>query len=143
MHHIVGKCENLGFTLLEAMVAMVLTATVGMALFSWINVSATSTSRAIDIKNQSEIVENAVEILRQINPTLQPEGREQFGEFTMEWSSEISGEFQPNRDGGSKGFFDVGLYDVSVLIYKNNSLIDQYQTRLVGYRKVRGFDEIN
>lgn len=132
-----------GFTLLEAMVAIVLISVVGMALYSWVNVSTISITRAIDVKEQSDVIESAVAFISQLNPEKYPEGAELVGEYTVRWTSELQGSKQNNRRGGGPGFFEVGLYNVSIFVERKGRLVGQYTTRLVGYEKVRDYAAIN
>lgn len=77
-----------GFTLLEAIVALVLISSAGMALFSWINNNISTLSRIHDANTQSEATLNILEYMRLINPMLTPQGKAALGNYRIDWESQ-------------------------------------------------------
>lgn len=126
-----------GFSLLEAIVAMVLLATVGMALFSWINTSLIGLNRAEAAAARSQAINNALEYMEQVNPAEQPDGMVELGALGIKWQSS---EVEPLRDGmnpaGSKGFYRLGLYDTEVKVFMEDNEIATFSLRQAGYRQV-------
>ncbi|MFN7219187.1 MAG: prepilin-type N-terminal cleavage/methylation domain-containing protein [Burkholderiales bacterium] len=108
---------DFGFTLLEAIVALVLLTTAGLALFSWINNGFDSLQR-IERSNAIAAAEiNALEFMRNINPAARPEGNVRLGEVTLSWRAQPVTEPRTNRgDTGDPGIFTVTLYDTEVLL---------------------------
>ena len=77
-----------GFTLLEAIVAMVLLAGVGMAVFGWINGNLFSLERVRDANARSAATLNALEYMTGVNPMLTPSGEASLGAYRIRWSAE-------------------------------------------------------
>ncbi len=110
----VGKRAS-GFTLLEAIVALVILTTAGLALFSWINASFDSLQR-IEFNNARAAAEiNALEYLRNINPMERPEGEAVLGDVAMQWRARAVSDLKPNMtDAQTPGPFMVALYETEV-----------------------------
>ena len=104
-----------GFTLLEAIVALVILTTAGLALFTWINASFDSLHRIEFNNNRAAAEINALEFLRTINPMERPEGETVLGAVTVRWRARLVGDIRPNlTDGQTAGPFMVGLYETEV-----------------------------
>lgn len=130
-----------GFTLLEAIVALVLISSVGVAAFGWINRSLDSLAR-IDAAREREVaVRNALEWMETVNPLTTPEGRTEFGTLVISWQSEV---IEPRRDGvtpgGAQSLFQLALYDTSVAVFEENRELARFRVRLVGYEQIREFE---
>jgi len=63
-----------GFSLLEAIIALVLIGTAVMAAYGWINANLITASRIQDITLQTEATDNILAYLENINPMQTPEG---------------------------------------------------------------------
>ncbi|EIJ43707.1 prepilin-type N-terminal cleavage/methylation domain-containing protein [Beggiatoa alba B18LD] len=127
-----------GFTLLEAIVALVLIATTGLALFSWINTNLFSLYRVQQVQQQHEAVRNALALISTINPLVRPEGREPLGQYQVAWTSNA---IEPPRDGinrvGSIGLYQVALFEMTVQIYQAEELLTTFNCRQIGAIQVR------
>lgn len=77
-----------GFTLLEAIVALVLIGSSGLALFSWINSNLTTLSRIHEVNAKSEATINILEYMHMVNPMLTPEGKASLGSYRISWHSQ-------------------------------------------------------
>ncbi|NJR71862.1 MAG: type II secretion system protein [Gammaproteobacteria bacterium] len=127
-----------GFTLLEAIVALVLLTTAGLALFSWINASFDALNR-IETNNARAAAEiNALEYLKTVNPYDRPEGEEKLGEVTMRWRARAVTDIKPNiTDALTPGSFVVALYDVEVTLESPPTLARyRFNVRQMGYKRV-------
>lgn len=130
-----------GFTLIEAIVAMVLLATLGGALFLWINTNLQSISRIRDANWQQEIQANSLAYLNTINPMEKPEGRIANEGYTLTWTSTP---ITTKQVGISymygESLFDLMLYELSVQIYRENQepWFD-FKIKQVGYKRTRAF----
>lgn len=132
---------NGGFTLIEAIVAMVLLATLGSALFLWINTNLLSVSRIRDANRQQEIQANALAYLSTINPMEKPEGRVENESYTLSWSSTpITAKQVGISYMYGESLFDLTLYELSVQIYRENQepWFD-FNVKQVGYKRSRAF----
>ena len=128
-----------GFTLIEAIVALVLIGGAGMALFSWVNSSIVALRRVEDANARSEAVANIVEYMQAVNPMLTPDGNADFGAYRIEWKSEL---LAPEADNVSNpsgvGLFHVGLYQTAISAAKpDDPRWFDLKLNLAGYRKVR------
>jgi general secretion pathway protein I len=128
-----------GFTLIEAIVAMVLIATTGMALFSWINSNIITLSRVQDINATNTATANALEYLNTINPWATPEGKTELGPYQMNWKAIATTE---TRDGVaypySIGLYQINMYQTKVSLQKpDGQFWFAFELQQVGYKKVR------
>jgi general secretion pathway protein I len=131
-----------GFTLLEAMVALILFTTVGMALLSWVNTNLISLQRVQAVQQSQQAIRNALAMLDRINPLEKQQGEETIGIYQIKWRAKA---VQPQIDGMSPGgyisLFRVGLYDVEVEIYLENqeTALTHFTVRQVGFKQVYNF----
>ena len=128
-----------GFTLIEAIVALVLMATTGMALFGWINSNIVTLSRVQEINAQSAATVNAVEYMNSVNPMISPEGQIDLGSFRLLWKAEVVTDL---RDGAGYPYgislYQLGMYQTKVTIQKpEGQFWFAFTLRQVGYKKVR------
>ena len=128
-----------GFTLLEAVVALAIFATAGMALYSLFNTNLIALVRVQDVSRQMPVVRHAMESLSSINPTLQQAGELTFDGFDIRWQATLT---EPVRQGqnafGMGGNYDVGLYDVRFDVREGDRAVGNWRLRVVGYENVRG-----
>lgn len=133
-----------GFTLLEAIVSLVLLATTGLALLAWVNNHANNLGRLDAVLTREAARENALAWGSLLNPMQQPQGEHQLGEYRFTWTSTP---LQPPRDGrttdGGLGNFQVGLYRVLVEVHHGSNSLASVTLRQPGYRQVRFPDVIN
>jgi general secretion pathway protein I len=134
--------DNRGFTLLEAMTAMALVATTGMALFAWINTSLEGMTRIAAHEKQQHALATAMEYIQCINPMDQPEGTTVLGSWTIAWQATL---VEPVKRGagypGGTSPFRLGLYVMQVSIFKDQTVtntdpVAQFALRQVGFQKI-------
>jgi general secretion pathway protein I len=128
-----------GFTLLEAVVAMVLISGAGAALFSWINSELGSVSRLQQSNARAEAMVNAMEFMHTVNPMLTPEGKASFAAYRLTWKAE---EITQVQDGLSYprgiSLYQLALYDTPVrVINPDGTPWFDFTLRQVGYKRVR------
>ena len=128
-----------GFSLLEAVVAIVLISTTGLALFSWINSSLVSLERVRDANARSEVTQNAVEYMAAVNPMLKPQGNASLGDVELTWDAK---QITPIKDGtnfpAGKGLWQFALYDVNVsLAQEKGRAWFSFRLQQLGYKRVR------
>jgi general secretion pathway protein I len=134
-----GKRRQQGFTLLEAIVAMVLIAGAGMALFSWINTNIISLSRVQEINAQAEAQANVLAYMNTVNPMMTPEGKADLGFYRLQWKAEAVTAVQ---DGANYPYgislYQLALYRTAIQVEKADGRhwFDM-ALRQVGYKKVR------
>lgn len=127
-----------GFSLLEAIVALVLVAMVGMALFAWINTNLNNLYRIQQIQKRHEAVRNAIEFMETVNPMLRPKGDMTVGLYRFKWQAEPLTEPMDNASGiKGQGLYQVVLYKTSVDIFIQTDYIFNVKLQQVGYKQVR------
>ena len=128
-----------GFSLLEAVVALGIFATAGMALYAMYNTNITSLFRVQDVAGQMTVVRHVAEYLSTVNPSAQQQGELTFDGYSIRWQATL---VEPVRPGltvlGGATDFDVGLYDVQFDIVEDERPVGSWQMRLIGYENVAG-----
>ena len=128
-----------GFSLLEAVVAMVLISGAGAALFSWINTELGSVSRLQQSNAKAEALVNVLELMTMVNPMLNPEGALSFAAYRLTWKAQ---EVTPVQDGLSYprgiSLYQLALYDTLVrVVNPDGTPWFDFTLRQVGYKRVR------
>ncbi len=121
-----------GFSLLEAIVALILIATTGMALFSWINTNLITLHHVQQTQQRHEAIRNALAFIDTINPLEKPQGEESVGLYIFRWEADAV--WLP-KDG--KGLYQLGLYDTEVEVFSDKELLARFTLRQVGFKQVR------
>ena len=129
-----------GFSLLEALVALVILASAGWALFDWVNASIVALGRVEQANARSAASANTLEFMQSINPMLRPEGEMDLGDYRIAWrasaiASPIDGSDYPR----GRSAFQLALYDTVVRAYRRSEEEPWFELRLkqVGYKRVR------
>lgn len=127
-----------GFTLLEAIVALALFASLGLALFSLINTNLQSLNRIRAHADQADAVRNALDWMELVNPAQTPEGSTEIGDTRIQWQAQT---LEPLRDGagypGGIGLYQVGLYNTKVTLTYGAGGTFTFNLRQTGYTQVR------
>ena len=128
-----------GFSLLEAIVAMVLISSMGGALFAWINTELQALERTQDANTRAEAMVNAVEFMEAVNPMITPQGKAPLAGMELSWEAKAS---TPVRDGVSYpqgiSLYQLALYDTQVRVaHPDGSPWFEFTLQQVGYKRVR------
>ncbi|MGZ8218727.1 type II secretion system protein [Methylomagnum sp.] len=128
-----------GFTLLEAIVALVLIGSAGMALFGWLNSSLISLSRIRDANAIAEAKLNVLEFMNTVNPMLKPEGEVALGTYRARWKAEATTAIQDNVGyPRGIGLYQLALYRTAVKVERDDGAAwFEFALKQVGYKKVR------
>ena len=127
------KSRHHGFSLLEAVVAMVLISGAGYAVFGWINTNIMALSRIHESNARSAATQNVLEYMSGVNPMQKSEGTVSLGEYTVRWQSKPITLVQ---DGDS--LYQLALYDTLVQAERGETTRWlEFHIRQVGYKKVR------
>jgi general secretion pathway protein I len=133
-----------GFTLLEAIVALVLIASTGMALLNWLNTNLISLQRVQQVQQRHQAIQNALMFMETINPLEKPQGKTTVGIYQIDWNATA---LKLPKDGvtsmGGLGLFQVGLYETEVKVKVKKNLLAYFTLRQVGYNQVRHYEEEN
>lgn len=127
-----------GFTLLEAIVALVVFSLGAFALYGWLSTNTITLQRIIARRELAEVRHSALDVMRLVNPMSEPSGRRKIGVIEVQWQAKL---LEPAKQGvtqvGLPTLFQIGLYDVDVRILRGSETIDTFDVRQVGYRQVR------
>ena len=93
-----------GFTLLEALVALVVFSSVGLVMYDVINGNLASLSRVREAAQKTVVVRQLLEELGGMNPQGGGEGERQVGDLRLAWRVETLRNPVPGRavDGGNR-----------------------------------------
>lgn len=128
-----------GFTLIEAIIALVLIATTGMALFSWINSNIITLSRVQEANAESAATNSVLDYMSTVNPMFRPTGNANLGAYSISWKASVSGEA---RDGAGYPYgisqYQLALYETQISVQKvaGEPWFD-FKLQQVGYKQVR------
>ncbi len=134
------RAAERGFSLLEAVVAMVILASTGWALLAWINASITSLARIEDANGRSQAAANALEYMQTVNPMARPQGRVQLGSLSVAWTARP---LTPVLDGSGfprgPSLYQLAMYETAVRAFRGDepSPSVEFRMKQVGYRQVR------
>jgi len=128
-----------GFTLIEAIVALVLIGTTGMALFSWINSNIITLNRVQEVNAMNSTTINALEFMGTVNPAASPTGQVNLGSSRLEWNSTAT---TPPRDGTGYpfgiGLHQLAMYQTRVTVNKaDGEFWFDFTMQQVGHKRVR------
>jgi general secretion pathway protein I len=128
-----------GFSLLEAIVALTLMSSVGLALFAWANTSRLTLLRVQDASERQEATLNAVEFMKLVNPMLEPKGSTPLGRVRLNWTSEP---VTPPTEGlgfpSGASLYAVAVYRVTVTLDRDDlKEWHRFDFKQVGYKRIR------
>ena len=133
--------KHAGFTLHEAIVALVLISGAGMALFSWINGSIASLSKIQDANARSEATINILEYMDRVNPMLTPEGKAALGAYSIRWRAKaVSNITEGANYPRGQSLYQMALYRTDIAVNLNSAQDRTWfdlQLQQVGFKKVR------
>jgi len=131
-----------GFSLLEAIVALVIFAAVGSALYAWIGTTISGLSRIEAARQEAEAMEVGMAVLETVNPMEQAEGSLRAGHYTVAWQAETLAPVVDGMDpSGNPSLYQVGLYQVLVEITGGPRDVT-FDLRRAGWQQVRERQEL-
>lgn len=131
-----------GFTLLEAIVALVIFSMGALALYSWLGVNIKTLVRVQERSEVAAVTSSAIDALRLVNPMKTPRGRREVGQLVIEWDAKL---VEPARTAvtqvGLPTIFRVGLYALDVRILNDGVETQRFQVRQLGYDQTGVLEE--
>lgn len=132
--------RSAGFSLVEAMVALLIVGLVAAAGFALLNRSAALTARLADDTRRARAEAMALEVIRRTNPMVQPHGELGLVDCRLTWDAEaIAGPVRNASGPNANGVFDVGLFDVHVRAVRDQREWFSFRVRQVGFRRTAAF----
>jgi general secretion pathway protein I len=138
-HAPVGARASTGFTLLEAIVALAILASLGATLFAWVNSNIMALSRVKDVNARSDAQVNIVEFMGGVNPMERPQGVADFGPYRINWAAARQTDPQDNAGyPAGAGLYQVALYATRIRVLRaDETEWFEFTLRQVGFRKAR------
>lgn len=134
------KPDQSGFTLLEAMVAIVVLSMSLFATYSWINVSVQILQRSDEIFTQELLVNDFLQEIS-IQDSRQAGGTLQRDDMTLVWNKVLKERKEGKNNIGRVGFHDHSMYELEITLRKGGVDVAFYRTRLVESEQVREPEE--
>ena len=131
-----GLPDPRGFGLLEALVALVLIAATGLALFSWVDTNLAEAHRLRERDAASRLQVSAVEFMGSINPTSEPRGQRALSSMSLSWEATAQGNETPAMGfAGAPTDYRLQLYSAAVAARDTRSGAEaRFNVMLLGYR---------
>ena len=124
--------QQRGFTLLEAIVALVLLSVALAGAWTWIATDLRSIGRMRDLALEEVAVKEAITTLEQIDLAVQPAGSLAWREYQIEWQAAPVEEPRPGRGmSGSPSAFSLTLFSVRLNVLHRGRLISTPTLRMV------------
>lgn len=128
-----------GFSLIEALVALTIAALVLSAVFALQQQMTLGQLRHERALTNAALRRNALELLAEVNPMLEPEGRRDLtAGRVLTWTSTERTPVRRNiGEGFGDGAFDVALYEVNAeIIAASGRPLARLQIERVGWRRI-------
>jgi len=127
-----------GFTLLEAIVALVVFSLGAFALYGWLSTNIIALDRIRAHRTTEAATYSALEVVRRVNPMDTPTGERAIGDLEVRWTSTP---VAPARDSvtqiGRPNLFQAGLFDLEVVVASEAGELARFHVRQMGYHQVR------
>jgi general secretion pathway protein I len=133
-----------GFTLLEAIVALVVFSIGSMALYGWLGTNLRTLERVQAGREQATLVRAGLDAVRHVNPMVDPSGGRDAGTLRVEWAARPLAPVRRSvTQVGVRGPFDVALYEMELRILRDGVEVHGMRVRQVGYRYAGGSAQDN
>ena len=127
-----------GFTLLEAIVALVIFSIAAIGIYGWINTNLITLNRLAEVAATEQVLNSSVERLKLVDMSKETSGRFEVNGYWVDWKADL---VEPWKNGvtatGSFGIYDLGLFSVSLSFSKNSRELANYKYRQAAYKQVR------
>ncbi|WP_298579453.1 prepilin-type N-terminal cleavage/methylation domain-containing protein [uncultured Luteimonas sp.] len=129
-----GLAGQAGFTLLEAIVAMVIMATTMLALYAWLGSATIGVQRARSVAQGLADARVALAVIEGINPMDGERGSRDVGDLTVRWSAETIADRRAGvTSAGVAAPYDFALYDIEVETLRDGRQTYAFNVRRAGW----------
>ena len=126
-----------GFTLLEAIVALVVFAMGAFALYGWLSTNVITLNRIRERQQIEMATHSALDLIQRSNPMETPEGQRRVGELTVTWGARLVEPARPgSNQAGGPTLFAVGLYDMDVRVMRDGRELHAFHVRQAGWKQL-------
>ncbi|MGI8559873.1 MAG: PulJ/GspJ family protein [Luteimonas sp.] len=137
-----GHPRQTGFTLLEAIIALVIFAMGALALYAWLGVNVRTLLRVQEHRESAALMGSALDSMRRINPMETPRGRREVGDVVLEWDAKP---VEPARNAlspvGLPTIFQVGLFTTEVRLLRGGAEVGRFEVRQLGHQQTASLEE--
>ena len=130
-----------GFTLLEAIVALVVFTMGAFALYGWLSTNVITLQRIGKRQVGDEATLSALDLIRRSNPMEAATGERRIGDLTVVWVAKL---IEPPKysvgAGGSPTIYLVGLYDMRVRLLQDGVVQDEFHVRQLGWKQTQAIN---
>lgn len=132
-----------GFTLLEAIVALTIFSLSAMALYGWLSVNINALARVEARTTAVQDGRTALAVLEPVNPMKEPQGMRTLpGGLEVRWTSRT---LRPRQSGkgpsGNTLVFDVALYELDVSVLRKGHEVNRFSVRRAGWETARSMGD--
>lgn len=131
------KNKERGFTLIEAMVAIIILSSSLFATFSWVNVGIETLVRAENTLEQEVLIDELIEQLYVTNLSDVRKGRLERGVLVLEWQASPVDSRSGVNNRGVRGLYDHTLHELKIDVLRGGNKVGSHRTRMVTSRRVR------
>jgi hypothetical protein len=133
-----NRRSSSGFTLLEALIAIVMIAIAIVPLYEFVGRSLASLAKVSEINLESEARLTALSVLNGVNPMTDAGNAVTAGAYRIHWSADLlDGPIDAIRHPSGIGSYVVGLYRMRVEVSRQSGPWFTFDTIKVGYRQER------
>ena len=121
--------KQCGFSLIEAIVALVVSTGVVVSIYAWTDNALKQSERYIEGQQLNNVVLN---FMSEINSRLiikEKKGRINYGEYSIHWNSELVDQSQGVMQNGAKSDFVLALVNLKFEVTKGSELIGVFSAR--------------
>ena len=130
-----GPLLQRGFSLLEAIVALVILTAALAGAWTWVANDVRSSSRVRDLALEEAAVQQAVAELEQVDLGAQPNGSLRWRDYRIDWQASA---LEPPRRGrepiGGESNYVIALYDVALVVAHHERVIGTPGLRMLQHR---------
>ena len=123
-----------GFTLIEAIVALVILSGAMLVTFAWTENVLRQSEKVVHRLDANKILKNFLADLDAMDDIEAGENFAQVGDYSLAWKSEMVDEAPGVLSNGVKSNFDLSLFSVEIEIRRGAEMIAIYNTRKTAFR---------